>query len=72
NSNPATIMTDPAMADRTYVEPITLEVLAKIIEPERPDAAATAIRALTEGEFEVHSLQEVHAGTAAATTGLAR
>ena len=38
NSNPATIMTDPAMADRTYVEPITVEMLAKIVERERPDA----------------------------------
>ncbi|MCR9244735.1 MAG: carbamoyl-phosphate synthase large subunit [bacterium] len=38
NSNPATIMTDPEMADRTYVEPITPEVVAKIIEVERPDA----------------------------------
>ena len=38
NSNPATIMTDPAMADRTYIEPITVEVLEKIIERERPDA----------------------------------
>ena len=38
NSNPATIMTDPDMADRTYVEPITPEVVAKIIEKERPDA----------------------------------
>lgn len=38
NSNPATIMTDPAMADATYVEPITPNVVAKIIEKERPDA----------------------------------
>jgi len=38
NSNPATIMTDPEMADRTYIEPITPEVVAKIIEKERPDA----------------------------------
>ena len=38
NSNPATIMTDPAMADRTYIEPITPEIVAKIIERERPDA----------------------------------
>ncbi|MFD2185026.1 carbamoyl-phosphate synthase large subunit [Rhodoplanes azumiensis] len=38
NSNPATIMTDPEMADATYVEPITPEVVAKIIEKERPDA----------------------------------
>jgi carbamoyl-phosphate synthase large subunit len=38
NSNPATIMTDPDTADRTYIEPITWEVLAKVIESERPDA----------------------------------
>ena len=38
NSNPATIMTDPDMADATYVEPITPEVVAKIIARERPDA----------------------------------
>ncbi len=38
NSNPATIMTDPEMADRTYIEPITPEMVAKIIEKERPDA----------------------------------
>ena len=40
NSNPATIMTDPELADRTYVEPLTPEVLAQIIERERPDAVA--------------------------------
>lgn len=38
NSNPATIMTDPSMADRTYIEPVTPEFVAKIIERERPDA----------------------------------
>ncbi|MBN1953373.1 MAG: carbamoyl-phosphate synthase large subunit [Bacteroidales bacterium] len=38
NSNPATIMTDPGMADFTYIEPLTVEVLTKIIEKERPDA----------------------------------
>ncbi len=38
NSNPATIMTDPGLADATYVEPITPEVVAKIIAKERPDA----------------------------------
>ncbi|MDR0514133.1 MAG: carbamoyl-phosphate synthase large subunit [Coriobacteriaceae bacterium] len=38
NSNPATIMTDPELADRTYVEPITAEFVEKIIERERPDA----------------------------------
>src|SRR5690348_10752517 len=38
NSNPATIMTDPNTADRTYIEPITWEYVQKIIERERPDA----------------------------------
>ncbi|BBO83887.1 carbamoyl-phosphate synthase (glutamine-hydrolyzing) [Desulfosarcina ovata subsp. sediminis] len=38
NSNPATIMTDPETADRTYIEPVTPEAVAKIIEKERPDA----------------------------------
>ncbi|HUV02575.1 MAG TPA: carbamoyl-phosphate synthase large subunit [Desulfobacteria bacterium] len=38
NSNPATIMTDPEMADRTYIEPLTVENLEKIIAKERPDA----------------------------------
>ena len=38
NSNPATIMTDPEVADRTYIEPITPEMVEKVIELERPDA----------------------------------
>ena len=38
NSNPATIMTDPGLADRTYVEPITAEFIERVIEKERPDA----------------------------------
>ncbi|MDH4045577.1 MAG: hypothetical protein OEW06_14075, partial [Gemmatimonadota bacterium] len=38
NSNPATIMTDPELADRTYVEPVTPEWVAKVIARERPDA----------------------------------
>ncbi len=38
NSNPATIMTDPSMADRTYIEPLTWQVVEKIIEREKPDA----------------------------------
>ncbi|GJQ59080.1 MAG: carbamoyl-phosphate synthase large subunit [Candidatus Scalindua sp. AMX11] len=37
NSNPATIMTDPEVADKTYIEPMTVEVLSKIIQKERPD-----------------------------------
>ena len=38
NSNPATIMTDPDIADRTYIEPITAEWVEKVIEREKPDA----------------------------------
>jgi len=38
NSNPATIMTDPGFADRTYIEPITVDIVEKIIQKERPDA----------------------------------
>ena len=38
NSNPATIMTDPELADATYIEPVTPEIVAKILEKERPDA----------------------------------
>jgi len=43
NSNPATIMTDPGMADRTYVEPITADMLERIVEAERPDALLPTI-----------------------------
>src|SRR5262245_19380574 len=43
NSNPATIMTDPELADRTYVEPLTPEVVAAIIERERPDAVLPTV-----------------------------
>ena len=43
NSNPATIMTDPEFADRTYIEPLRLEVLEKIIAHERPDALLPTI-----------------------------
>jgi carbamoyl-phosphate synthase large subunit len=43
NSNPATIMTDPEYADRTYIEPLTPEVLEKILERERPDAVLPTV-----------------------------
>ena len=43
NSNPATIMTDPAIADKVYMEPLTLEYIAKIIRYERPDAILPGI-----------------------------
>ncbi|MBS1796913.1 MAG: carbamoyl-phosphate synthase large subunit [Acidobacteria bacterium] len=47
NSNPATIMTDPEIADRTYVEPLTVETLTAIIEKERPDALLPTVGAQT-------------------------
>ena len=43
NSNPATIMTDPEYADRTYVEPLTPEVLEEVLERERPDAVLPTV-----------------------------
>ena len=43
NSNPATIMTDPEMADRTYIEPLTPEMVEAIIEKERPDAVLPTV-----------------------------
>ena len=56
NSNPATIMTDPEFADRTYIEPVTPEVVEKIIARDRPDAllptmgGQTALNLAIEGE----------------------
>ena len=49
NSNPATIMTDPEIADRTYVEPLTPEILAQIIERERPDALLPTVGSTASG-----------------------
>ena len=43
NSNPATIMTDPELADRTYIEPLEVEYLEAIIEAERPDALLSTV-----------------------------
>ena len=43
NSNPATIMTDPEFADATYIEPITPEIVEKIIAKERPDAVLATL-----------------------------
>src|SRR5262245_40221166 len=43
NSNPATIMTDPELADRTYVEPLTVEALEQVIEREKPDAVLPTV-----------------------------
>ena len=56
NSNPATIMTDPETADRTYVEPITPEYVAKIIERERPDAVLPTLG----GQTGLNTAMELH------------
>jgi carbamoyl-phosphate synthase large subunit len=56
NSNPATIMTDPEMADRTYIEPITSDVIAKIIERERPDALLPTLG----GQTGLNTAMELH------------
>ncbi|HZV19688.1 MAG TPA: carbamoyl-phosphate synthase large subunit [Sphingobium sp.] len=71
NSNPATIMTDPELADATYVEPITPEVVAKIIEKERPDAILptmggqtalnTALALFNDGTLEKFGVQMIGA-----------
>src|SRR5712675_3790934 len=60
NSNPATIMTDPDFAHRTYIEPLTPEVLAAIIERERPDAVLATLGGQTALNLAVDL---AHAGT---------
>ena len=59
NSNPATIMTDPDFADATYVEPITWEVVARIIEQERPDAVRQGHRVQPHDAARVEVVQRV-------------
>src|SRR6201994_1571652 len=75
NSNPATIMTDPELADATYVEPITPAVVAKIIEKERPDAVLptmggqtalnTALALFHDGTLEKYGVTMIGADAAA-------
>src|SRR5215475_12210846 len=75
NSNPATIMTDPELADATYVEPLTVEVLEKIIAVERPDALLPtlggqtalnlAVAAAKSGVLERHGVELIGASVAA-------
>jgi len=75
NSNPATIMTDPELADATYVEPVTPEIVAKIIEAERPDAILptmggqtalnTALALFNDGTLEKYGVQMIGADAAA-------
>src|ERR1044071_4754335 len=57
NSNPATIMTDPEFADRTYGEPITTEIVEKIIAKERPDALLPTLGGQTRSEETTGELQ---------------
>jgi carbamoyl-phosphate synthase large subunit len=71
NSNPATIMTDPEFADRTYIEPITVEAMAKIIARERPDALLptlggqtglnTAVQTAEAGVLEAYGVEMIGA-----------
>ncbi len=71
NSNPATIMTDPEMADHTYIEPVTPEAVARIIEKERPDALLptlggqtglnTAVRVAERGVLEEFGVEMIGA-----------
>ncbi|MBT4518571.1 MAG: carbamoyl-phosphate synthase large subunit, partial [Halieaceae bacterium] len=75
NSNPATIMTDPAMADATYIEPIEWQTVARIIEVEKPDALLPTMGGQTalncaldldrEGVLETHSVEMIGATKAA-------
>src|ERR1043165_5933174 len=75
NSNPATIMTDPEFADRTYIEPITAEVIEAILEREKPDAilptmgGQTALNAAMElfrnGALERHGVRLIGANAEA-------
>src|SRR5690349_14639123 len=56
NSNPATIMTDPETADRTYIEPIRWDIVARIIEQERPDALLPTLG----GQTALNTAMELH------------
>lgn len=79
NSNPATIMTDPDMADATYIEPITPEVVTSIIERERPDAVLatlggqtalnTAMALVDSGTFERYGVEFLGADAEAIRKG---
>ncbi|MBW2558738.1 MAG: carbamoyl-phosphate synthase large subunit [Deltaproteobacteria bacterium] len=75
NSNPATIMTDPEMTDRTYIEPITVDIIEKILEKERPQAVLAtiggqtalnvAVEAAEKGIFEKYDVEMIGADLAA-------
>ena len=73
NSNPATIMTDPEFADATYIEPLTAEFVAKVIEKEKPEACLptlggqtglnVAMELASSGFLEAHNVELIGAGT---------
>ncbi len=65
NSNPATIMTDPDMADRTYIEPITVDVIEQIIAAEKPDAVLPTLG----GQTALNAALELHENGALARHG---
>jgi carbamoyl-phosphate synthase large subunit len=67
NSNPATIMTDPEFADATYLEPITPEVVAAVIERERPDALLPTLG----GQTALNVTTELHRSGVLAAAGVA-
>lgn len=79
NSNPATIMTDPQLADRTYVEPITAEFVEKVIEREKPDAILptlggqtglnTAVELAKSGVLTAHGVEMIGCDLAAIERG---
>jgi carbamoyl-phosphate synthase large subunit len=79
NSNPATIMTDPEFASRTYIEPITPEIVEKIIEKEKPDALLptlggqtalnTAMQLVANGALERHNVKLIGANAEAIEKG---
>src|SRR5688500_17191964 len=66
NSNPATIMTDPEFADATYIEPITPEIVAKVIEKERPDALLATLG----GQTALNTAMALHAAGVLAEYGV--
>src|SRR5688572_27056768 len=78
NSNPATIMTDPDFADRTYVEPLDAQVLARIVEREQPDAVLPTLGGQTalnlamalerDGVLAAHGVEMIGANAEAITT----
>src|SRR6266403_1934150 len=66
NSNPATIMTDPEFADRTYIEPITPEAIEKILEREKPDAVLPTLG----GQTALNAAMELNRNGALARHGV--